>query len=602
MKNNIYRSAALVTVFSTIEKTLSFIYRIVLSRTIGAEGVGIYQICLSVFAVFLTAASSGIPITVSRIMAKHSASGNIAAKHGAVSSGIALTLMFTVPVALVLFLAKNLYGFLFPDENCLNIFLWLLPGLILTSVYAVMRGSFWGNKQFLSYSAIELAENSVMVIVGCILIGFAHTPEGGAEAAIIAVLVSYIFSFAASLIWYRVNGGKFVDPRPQLKPLLSSAMPITVMRTSTSLLNSVIAMFLPALLMSACGYTDSEAVALYGVVMGMSLPMLFTPNSLIGSIAVVVSPELSEDFYADRKENLKRDIERTLRASVLIAAVLIPVMFTLGETLGIFFFDNEFSESVGMTLLGKEVAEGFVDLMSPDNTSEGNLVKMWRIVDGVRCLYKGGSVPFCQEPYNEVVATMVMDRLGIDNAGYSLGWIDGDPYSVCPDFVDRDTELVTMAYVMYASRWCGTAYRTCVNACSEVGIDVVPFLDRMIVTDFLLANEDRHLYNLGLIRDAGTLEFIGPAPIYDCGSSLGYNRDVPDMAVAAEAACKPFAESFEKELDLVTDFGWVDADGLDGALQEARAFLLECEGLDPERADAMSGTIEVRIEALRSRL
>ena len=74
------------------------------------------------------------------------------------------------------------------------------------------------------------------------------------------------------------------------------------------------------------------------------------------------------------------------------------------------------------------------------------------------------------------------------------------------------------------------------------------------------------------------------------------------MAVAAGAACKPFAESFEKELDLVTDFGWVDADGLDGALQEARAFLLECEGLDPERADAMSGTIEARIEALRSRL
>lgn len=346
MKNNIYRSAALVTVFSTIEKTMSFIYRIILSRTIGAEGVGIYQICLSVFAVFLTAASSGIPITVSRVMAKHGAEGNIAAKHGAVSSGIVLTLMFTVPVALVLFLAKNLYGFLFPDENCLNIFLWLLPGLILTSVYAVMRGSFWGNKQFLPYSVIELAENSVMVIIGCILISFAHTPEGGAEAAIIAVLISYIFSFAASLLWYRFRGGKFVDPRPQLKSLFASAMPITVMRTSTSLLNSVIAMFLPALLMSACGYTDSEAVAMYGVVMGMSLPMLFTPNSLIGSIAVVVAPELSEDFYAGRQENLKRDIERTLRASVLISAVLIPVMFTLGDTLGVFFFDNEFSGEI----------------------------------------------------------------------------------------------------------------------------------------------------------------------------------------------------------------------------------------------------------------
>lgn len=266
------------------------------------------------------------------------------------------------------------------------------------------------------------------------------------------------------------------------------------------------------------------------------------------------------------------------------------------------FFDNDFSESVGMTLLGREVAEGFVDLMSPDNTSEGNLVKMWRIVDGVRCLFKGGSVPFRQEPFNEVVATTLMDRLGIDNAGYSLGRIEGHPYSVCPDFVDRDTELVTMAYLMYASRWCGTAYRTCVNACSEVGVDVVPFLDRMIVTDFLLANEDRHLYNFGLIRDARTLDFIRPAPIYDCGSSLGYNQDVPFMVATAGSICKPFAESLEKELDLVTDFGWVDAEGMDEALQEVRVFLSECRDIDNGRADAMSAIIEARIEALRSRL
>lgn len=343
MKNNIYRSAALVTCFSTVEKTLSFVYRIVLSRVIGAEGIGIYQICLSVFAVFLTAASSGIPITVSRVMSKHAADGNIRAKYGAVSSGVALTLMFTIPAAAVLLLARNLYGFLFPNEDCLNIFLWLLPGLVLTSVYAVMRGSFWGNRQFLPYSVIELAENCVMIIAGCILISFTSTADGGALAAVIAVLISYIFSFCASIAWYIFRGGAFTNPRPQLRPIFTASVPITAMRTSTSLLNSVIAMLLPAYLAASCGYSDGEAVALYGVLMGMSLPMLFTPNSLIGSIAVVVAPELSEDFYAGRSENLKRDIERTIRASVLISAVLIPVMFTLGRCLGVFFFDNEFS-------------------------------------------------------------------------------------------------------------------------------------------------------------------------------------------------------------------------------------------------------------------
>ena len=345
-KSNIYKSAAQVTVFSTVEKVLSFVYRIILSRSIGAEGLGIYQICLSVFAVFLTAASSGIPVTVSRLIAKNTAMGNVKGKHAVVSSGVLCTLIFTVPAALVLFFARDLYAFLFPDRDCVQIFLWLLPGLILTSIYAIMRGSFWGNKQFLPYSIIELAENAVMVACGCVLISFAHTAKGGARAAIIAVLVSYVFSFAVSLGWYFFKGGKFVNPKSQFKPLMKASLPITAMRTSTSLLNSCVAMFLPALLSSACGYTDSEALALYGTVIGMSVPMLMIPNSLIGSIAVVVAPEMSENFYAKRTELLRRDIERTLKSAVLIATVLIPVMFSLGEDIGELFYASTLSGEV----------------------------------------------------------------------------------------------------------------------------------------------------------------------------------------------------------------------------------------------------------------
>ncbi|MCM1546091.1 MAG: oligosaccharide flippase family protein [Clostridiales bacterium] len=345
-KSNIYKSAAQVTVFSTFEKALSFVYRIILSRSIGAEGLGIYQICLSVFSVFLTAASSGIPVTVSRLIAKNTAIGNAKGKHAVVTAGILCTLLFTVPAALVMFLARDLYAFLFPDRDCVKIFLWLLPGLILTSIYAIMRGSFWGNKQFLPYSIIELAENAVMVACGCALIGFAHTAKDGARMAVIAVLVSYIFSFAVSLGWYFFKGGRIVNPKPQFKPLVKASLPITAMRTSTSLLNSCVAMFLPALLSKACGYTGSEALALYGTVIGMSVPMLMIPNSLIGSIAVVVAPEMSENFYAKRNELLKRDIERTIKSSVLIATVLIPVMFTLGEDIGILFYASGLSGAV----------------------------------------------------------------------------------------------------------------------------------------------------------------------------------------------------------------------------------------------------------------
>lgn len=340
-KNNIYRSAAQVTVFSTVEKGLSFLYRIILTRIIGAEGLGIYQICLTVFAVFLTAASSGVPVTVSRLMAKSAAQNDVRGRHAAVTAGIVCTLAVTIPVALILFFGRNAFGFLFSDERCLQIFIILLPGLVITSVYAVIRGSFWGSKQFLPYSVIELLEDAVMVIAGVWLIYGVTDPVIGARNATIAVLVSYVFSFIVSLFWYFKKGGRLVNPKPQLKPLLAASTPITAMRTSTSLLNSAVAVILPALLINTCGYSNSEAISLYGVVLGMAVPMLFTPNALIGSIAVVVAPELSENYYRKNEKAVRYDVEKTIKAAIFIATLLVPVLLVLGSAISVFLYDNE---------------------------------------------------------------------------------------------------------------------------------------------------------------------------------------------------------------------------------------------------------------------
>lgn len=346
MKQNIYRSAALVTVFSTIEKTLSFFYRVVLSRILGAEGLGIYQICLSVFAVFLTAASSGIPVTVSRLMAKNGAAGDIRGKNSAVTAGVVATLVFTVPIAVILFFSKGLLGLLFADDRCENIFLLLLPGLVLTSIYSVMRGSFWGNKQFLPYSVIELLEDSVMVVLGCVLVFGVTDPVLGAQRATLAVLISYIFSFAVSLFWYFKKGGRFSNPKRQLKPLFSASVPITAMRTSTSVINSAVAVLLPVLLMNAYGLTNSEAISLYGVAIGMSVPILFIPSSLIGSISVVVAPELSENYYSKKTERVKFDVEKSVKAAIFIATLLIPILFVLGDEIGEFLYSNQMSGEI----------------------------------------------------------------------------------------------------------------------------------------------------------------------------------------------------------------------------------------------------------------
>jgi hypothetical protein len=91
------------------------------------------------------------------------------------------------------------------------------------------------------------------------------------------------------------------------------------------------------------------------------------------------------------------------------------------------FFENDFSEDVGNALFGRNVGGGGVNLMSPDNTSDGWLKKKWVIADGKRFLLKSGSLPAYQEPFNEVLASIIMDRLKISHIPYRLTWNGEEP-------------------------------------------------------------------------------------------------------------------------------------------------------------------------------
>ena len=93
---NLYRTAAIVTVFAAFEHCLGFLYRIILSRMLGPEGLGIYQVALSVFAVFITVSSSGLPITLSRVISKHRARGSKQGVHSATTAAILISLLFSV--------------------------------------------------------------------------------------------------------------------------------------------------------------------------------------------------------------------------------------------------------------------------------------------------------------------------------------------------------------------------------------------------------------------------------------------------------------------------------------------------------------------------
>ena len=336
---NLYRTAAVVTVFSAFEHCLGFLYRMVLSRMLGPEGLGIYQVALSVFAVFITLCSSGLPITLSRVISKHRASSNKRGEYGATSAAVLIALAFSVPITVLLFLLRAPFSKVFSDPRCADLFYIMLFSLSFTSVYAIIRGSFWGNKRFFAYSLIELVEEMIMIVVGVFLLLFVSTGIADTNKAAIAVLVSYLCSFAIATVYFIVKGGKLRSPRGEFLPLLKSSLPVTAMRTSSSLINSLISVLFPMRLMAA-GYTSSRALGEYGVVCGMVMPVLMIPSTLIGSIALVLVPELSESYYKKQTEKVCSLVEKALNATLLIAGMLIPFFLVCGEGVGVYFFSS----------------------------------------------------------------------------------------------------------------------------------------------------------------------------------------------------------------------------------------------------------------------
>ncbi len=272
------------------------------------------------------------------------------------------------------------------------------------------------------------------------------------------------------------------------------------------------------------------------------------------------------------------------------------------------FFENPFSKDVGDILFGRGADGGNINLMSPDNTSDGWLKKKWLVLDGKRFLLKGGSGATCQEPYNEVLAGRICGRLGIPHVTYTLMTnpdaeeMGGYPYSMCGDFITPDTELVTAWYIMRTEKKPNhvSVHRHYLDCCGKLGVPGIrEAVDRMIVLDYLIVNEDRHQNNFGVIRRADTLEYVSAAPIYDSGTSLWFDKPAGMIHAGVKAACKPFKGSHEEQIKLVTDFAWLDFSALTGIDEELREIVKGSLFVDETRCSALCKALKGRVRMLQ---
>lgn len=217
------------------------------------------------------------------------------------------------------------------------------------------------------------------------------------------------------------------------------------------------------------------------------------------------------------------------------------------------FFTNDFSEDLGQLMVGKEVKN--ISLKTPDNTTDGWLKKSWANIEGKRVLIKGGSKPYMQEPFNEKIAYEIGKSLGLNHIRYDLKKIGKEYFSLCENFIDENTELITANSFLAPFKKPNhiSYYEFIIEKMGEVGVkEARRKMDELMYLDYVIYNEDRHYNNFGLIRDVNTLKIIDLAPIYDSGTSLFYDTSTK-LIKYANPKTKPFFEDRAKQRKLIRE-------------------------------------------------
>jgi hypothetical protein len=284
----------------------------------------------------------------------------------------------------------------------------------------------------------------------------------------------------------------------------------------------------------------------------------------------------------DCRENLKELLESlNINSSLLLLQKSLglslsdhywisPIMNKLNYN-DINYYENEFDPEIGRILFGKTIKKDKKNKStSPDTSTDGMLIKRWEIIDSKRYLIKGFTNSFYQEVQNEILASEICKRLNINHVPYGLISIDGIFYNTCPDFIDLDTELITtynlISNLNLKMDRSLSFYEQFIKICENLGIkNVRSKMEQMITLDFIISNTDRHLNNLGVIRNPNTLEFLDIAPIYDSGTSMWCTTyDFEINYNEKNIKSKPFRSTHIKQIELVRDFSFINFDLLNG--------------------------------------
>ncbi len=350
-KRRFLASGATLALAALLMRTVSVSFNAYTATAVGAEGIGLFTLTMSLYGFFLTLATSGVSLSVTCLVADA-----IGRRDGAYAKGMLLRSLGyalvcgTAASVLLFFGAPTLARVLLRDMRTLTSLRALAMGLLPMSLSSVFSGYFIAVRRAAHNAAVQVSEQWIKIALTVLLL--ARMLPNGVESACLALvlggvlgeMLSFLILFTVYVIdRVRHPFSKEVpleEKRVGMKPLFAIALPVAFGAYARSALLSLEHILIPIALASAVGGREG-ALASYGVLHSMAIPIVLYPMAILSSFAGILVPEYTESLARRDRKRLHRMTRESLSLSLLFAYAVCAALLLFGRELGMCLYHSE---------------------------------------------------------------------------------------------------------------------------------------------------------------------------------------------------------------------------------------------------------------------
>ena len=339
------RSTILLTGVSLFSQVVGFVYRVILSRMVGSQVMGLYQLVLPVYSVLLSLTAIGFTAACSNLSARWQALGNQRAGRQTVQACLVGFLLCFVPVSVITATFSDAISvYLMGDARSRLGLVLLLPCVLLTGIENIHKHHFYGVGQVRPPAASETCEQLVRAgaVLGLLWIFLPQNPERTVGLIVLGMVICEVFSVVILVALFhrrvdRRSAGEGVSPGQLRRQIAGIAFPVGFTALLGNLMGAATSVMIPQRLVYA-GANVGQAMSAFGVLCGMTVPMLMLPTALISAMSLVLVPRLAQSAALGNTPLSRRRVERALGATATFIIPAAGLLAVLAPPLGRLLF------------------------------------------------------------------------------------------------------------------------------------------------------------------------------------------------------------------------------------------------------------------------